>query len=213
MKALWICAKARCFVESQSNKISGVNHLLERPMLFKLRLSIIAVLAILLAVHGSDVKAQAQPVFTSVYTDLSKDCKSAVDEKSVQEGQDVPLVCRGYGGHQLTIGFSAMNSHLNVETINSKSKQAEQMWEMDITIAYFDKGKIEWRLANGKPFAIIARAITRGLEPSDKTPQELVAKGLKGYETIRGSVPATAKDANAKARVLADSGYLKATKK
>jgi hypothetical protein len=161
----------------------------------------------LLICHCVSKPAYAKPTFTSVYTDLSKDCKAAFDEKDIQEGQDMPLICRGFGGYQLTIGFSAMNSHLNVEHVSTKKNRQGSVLKADLSIE-FEKGKIEWRLADGKPFAIIARTMMR-TDINVVEPRTLAVKGLTGYEHINGDVSAKLKDANAKARDIADNGYLK----
>lgn len=129
------------------------------------------------------------PKFTSVYTDLEKQCKNAF--KEVGEGQDMPLVCKGYGGYKISIGYSAMYSHLAAETLNGKNV---------IPLATAEGSnygkKVEWRLANGKPFAVIVRA-------NDK----LYVKGLRGYEKIDYDVDAKTPNANQQARDLADKAY------
>lgn len=156
-------------------------------------------------------KASA-PAFSSAYTDLNKDCRDAF--KEVGEGQDMPLRCKGYGGYYIYIYYSAWASHIN----------AQMMGRDDVTISlamqelgYSDaKGrKIEWRMADGKPFAVILRVshykeLNDGNNPFDeklKTGESLMVKGLKGYEHIDGSVDARTPDANVKARQLADSQY------
>lgn len=161
---------------------------------------------------GGFASNPAAPNFTSAYTDLNKDCKNAF--KEVGEGQDMPLRCKGYGGYYLYIYYSAWASHIN----------AQMQGNDDVTISlamqelsYSDaKGrKVEWRMANGKPFAVILRVShykesTNGENPFDeklKTGESLLVKGLKGYEHIDGSVDARTPDANTKARQLADSQY------
>ncbi|HEX8174727.1 MAG TPA: hypothetical protein VF543_06370 [Pyrinomonadaceae bacterium] len=169
------------------------------------------ILSLCLATVGNASKAPAAK-FTSAYTDLNKDCKDAF--KEVGEGQDMPLRCKGYGGYYLYIYYSAWASHIN----------AQMRGNDDVTISlamqelgYSDaKGrKVEWRMADGKPFAVILRVShykesTDGNSPFDeklKTGESLVVKGLKGYEHIDGSVDAKTPDANVKARQLADSQY------
>lgn len=64
--------------------------------------------------------------------------------------------------------------------------------------------KMEWRLANGKPFAVILRVF--GPTKRDET---YLIRGLKGYEAVRGAVDAKLeKNANERARKLADFAYL-----
>jgi hypothetical protein len=72
---------------------------------------------------------------------------------------------------------------------------------------------VEWRLADGKPFAVIIRMYDYGddlCQGDNKVKGEsLVVRGLKGFEQIEGAVDARTTNANAKARELADKGYAK----
>ena len=80
-------------------------------------------------------------------------------------------------------------------------------------------GKVEWRLANGKPFAVITRftiftpdEMEAGKDLTNdysKFPQILVVKGLTGFEQIDFEIDAKTNDANKKARDLADANYRK----
>jgi hypothetical protein len=150
------------------------------------------------------------PKFSSVYTDLNKQCKNAF--KEVGEGQDMPLRCKGYGGYEISIGYSAASSHLSVEPKGGEAVVSV----MPQPLNHYDDKKAEWRLADGKPFAIIIRVtnykMTDGMNmdtysEKNKTGESLVVKGLKGYEHIDGSVDAGTQGANDKARRLADEQY------
>jgi hypothetical protein len=136
----------------------------------------------------------APPKFTSVYTDLSRQCKAAF--KEVGEGQDMPLNCKGYGGYRISIGYSAMYAHVAAETLDGKNVIPLTAAQINFDM---QKGrKIEWRLANGKPFAVILRV-------EDK----LFVKGLRGYEKIDYDVDTKmTPNANQQARDLADRAYL-----
>ncbi len=134
----------------------------------------------------------SQPNFTSVYTDLNKQCKAAF--KKVGEGQDMPLNCKGYGGYKIYISYSAMYANLSADTLDGKNSIPLGMASINYDQ---EKGrKIEWRMANGKPFAVILRI-------EDK----LYVKGLRGYETIDYDVDAKATNANQQARDMADKAY------
>jgi hypothetical protein len=82
---------------------------------------------------------------------------------------------------------------------------------------YNAKRKIEWRLANGKPFAVIFRIDKARREvdpaemwrPENKTGEYLLVNGLKGYEHIEFEVDARSPNANAQARDLADRAFMK----
>jgi hypothetical protein len=152
-----------------------------------------------------------------VYTDLNKECKNAF--KSVGEGQDMPLKCKGYGGYHIDIGYSAWGSHIAVGMVKDKNFSVS-LGSQNLDYSE-DKGrKVEWRMADGQPFAVILRisnynqnaAEASGDNPYQdkyKTGETLIVKGLKGYEYIDFSVDAKTPDANVKAREMADGGYAK----
>jgi hypothetical protein len=151
------------------------------------------------------------PQFSSLYTDLNKDCRNAF--KSVGEGQDMPLKCKGYGGYFIYIYYSAWASHIAIHNSNNDGTPAIASQ----ALSYSDeKGrKVEWRLANGKPFAVIMRiskyreadGTDNPFDPKYKTGEALIVKGLKGqnidFEVDVKGTP----NPNEKARQLADSNY------
>lgn len=148
--------------------------------------------------------------FSSAYTDLKKHCKAAF--KSVGEGQDMPLRCKGYGGYEIAIDYSAASSSLRVQPVGNKTDEAISLGMQPID--YSNKRKVEWRLADGKPFAVIYRVDkskseepTEMWQPQNKTGEALMVKGLKGYEHINFEVDAKEADANAKARAKADAAF------
>ena len=88
--------------------------------------------------------------FSSVYTDLALKCVDKFD--SVGEGQDMPLVCKGQGNYSVHVGFSACCDHVLVE-----GKKGFRLQLPAQTFGSTLNRDLEWRLANGKPFAIIFR--------------------------------------------------------
>jgi hypothetical protein len=182
-----------------------------------LAIATMAVLSFAFAV-GGDFGLAAGPAFTSAYTDLNKDCKAAMKEDQVGGGQDMPLRCKGYGGYYLYIGYSAWASHLSVGKVDGSFSTGL----VNAGLSYGDEPgrKVEWRMADGKPFAVIARASgydeNKAAETGDspyqdkyKTGEWLIVKGLKGYERIDAKVDAKEPNANEKAREAADSSYAK----
>jgi hypothetical protein len=153
--------------------------------------------------------AATKPKFTSVYTDFVKQC-TYTDEADLQEGQDASATCPGPSGYRIVSSPYAAG-----ETLIAV-KDEEQITLADVPFSFLGtKGrKLEWRLANGVPFAAILRVDTyRTSEDGSpfaanlKTGSVIKVVGLIGYERITGSVSAKAKSANEKARALADRQY------
>jgi hypothetical protein len=151
--------------------------------------------------------------FTSAYTDLKTQCKAAAQGEP--EGEDTPLRCAGYGGYEIRIDYSAASSHLRVQPAGNEAEEGIALAQQPL--GYDSKHKIEWRFADGKPFAVIFRVdkAKDGVEPEEmwrpenKTGESLLVKGLKGYERIDFEVDARTPNANEKAREMADGAYAK----
>jgi hypothetical protein len=165
-------------------------------------------LAFVFAANGQVAK------MSSVYTNLKTDCKNAF--KSVDDGQDMPLVCKGFGGYKVDVGYSAWAALISI----SKPKSDEEVISLgNHPINFTDSGaKLEWRLANGKPFAVILRikkynldkAAANGDNPftaDNVIGEALIIKGLSGYSQIDFEVNAKEKNANAKAQKMADENF------
>ena len=152
--------------------------------------------------------------FSSLYTNLKTECRAAIKLKKGEaaEGQDMPLKCKGYGGYEVRIDYSAASSSLRVQPLGDKSDQSIALGMQPLD--YDQQRRIEWRLANGKPFAIIYRIVKSKSEqpeemwrPENKAGEFLVVKGLKGHEQIDLELDAATPNANVKAREMADSAF------
>ena len=163
----------------------------------------IAVIVFLVVQHAA---AQSPTRFTSVYTNLTRDCRVIRGTN----GTDDASVCRGVGGYQVRIYSSAAATHISVEM-----KGTEDSFSLATVGTDFDESKtrIEWRLADSKPFAVIIRVPEYG-NPTADSPylgevigQELNVQGLKGYASLSFSIDAKESNANATARELADRAY------
>jgi hypothetical protein len=194
-------------------------------MLLSKRITTLCLTVVVVALCLTTSRAQTQPKFSSAYTDLKRECRSPLtrkEEKEAEErGSDIPILCKGYGGYAIYIYYSAMASQIAI----TRPTKADRIGDPD-TLAlqglnYDQEGrKVEWRLADGKPFAVILRvsnysekAAENGGNPFDpkfKTGESLLVKGLKGYEHIDFTVDTkTTPNPNVKARELADSNYKK----
>jgi hypothetical protein len=156
-------------------------------------------------------RAAAPVAFTSAYTDLNLRCR--YDNTGASEGSDAPMYCTGYGNYRLLVSFSAFAADIFVEARNRSFSRL--LAEGQAPGYTREKGrKAEWRLADGKPFAVILRAFTYRTDSdgapdfSRKVGERLVIKGLAGFEHIDFTVDTRATpNANLRARQLADDGY------
>jgi len=147
--------------------------------------------------------------FSSGYTDLSKDCSWAYKEKELQEGQDNALNCKGFGGYTGFIYFSAMGNHF---TLKKGLKSQNYLLSNAIPIKNYEKGIIEWRLANNVPFAIIARG-PESFEPEGPKGEILFIRGIGKYSGINLQIDVSKnRNPNEEARKLADNGYFASEK-
>ena len=153
----------------------------------------------------------AQTKFTSVYTSLDQGCKTIKGE----HGSDNAFTCGGAAGYEISIFYSAaaMFINANVKATDETFNLATLDLDNDMR-----KSRVEWRLADGKPFAAILRVPKYGprktsdLYFGEVVGEELLVRGLRGYEKISGQVDAKTGNANAKARAIADKAYSEAAK-
>ncbi|MGC2235535.1 MAG: hypothetical protein WA584_05215 [Pyrinomonadaceae bacterium] len=150
--------------------------------------------------------------FSSQYSNLDKDCKTIEGKNGTDDASD----CKGVGGYRMHVWAAAAALYVATETPDKKDRiqLATQNFDFDQT-----KSTIEWRMANGKPFAVIMRVafysetVKEGEYFGKKIGEQLIVVGLKGYEKIDFKVDAKTSDANARARGLADDAYLNTLKK
>lgn len=157
------------------------------------------------------VSSQATPRFSSAYTALTK-CGSGMTKKEEKEaeeqGSDIPTRCKGPGGYYVYISYSACASSFSLE-------KGEESISLGMQAVDWKQKTVEWRMANGKPFAIIMRVYEYAGDNECAmggkiTGESLMVMGLKGYEHINETVEVKGKpNPNLKARELADKGYAK----
>lgn len=171
---------------------------------------------LLVLIGASAQSAQAQSKFTSVYTDMKKDCKIIREPTSAQhESGDPASECKGFGGYRIFISHSAQAAGLSVENLKNPN---ENVFLGSDYGAYGDRNeKIEWRLRDGKPFAVIARFGKYKTGANDENPFDfnnrtgstIVVKGLRGFEHIDFAIDGATVKANEKARQTADRAFKK----
>jgi hypothetical protein len=155
--------------------------------------------------------ATVQPAtaFSSRYTALTK-CGSGLtkqEEREAEEhGSDIPTRCKGYGGYDIYVSYSACTSEFSAE-------KGEESFHFATQSVDWKQKTVEWRIAKGKPFAVIMRVYEYAGDAACAiggkiTGEFLVVKGLKGYEHIDEKVAVKGTpNPNMKARELADKGY------
>lgn len=163
-------------------------------------------LAIATLVLSASGVAQKKTVFTSVYTSLAwKSCKVLRGTG----GTDDAKLCTGPGGYKVRVYSSATMTHIVAEYKKSDNSYPLASVDLDFND---NRSKVEWRLANGKPFAAILRVPTYGDPdefgaPGKKTGEQLVVVGLNGQDDLSATIDAKTPNANVKAREAADAGY------
>ena len=170
-------------------------------MTIKRTLIIIAILLI-----ASILSSAQQPVkFTSVYTTLNgKGCKTLRGG----QGTDDATQCKGVGGYDVEVYYSAATMQIGAIR---RGDQIAPIATLDLGFDY-SKSRLEWRLANGKPFAIIMR-VPLYADPKQGDyfgkvdGQRLIVVGLTGYD-ISETIDAKLPDANTKAREAADRAFI-----
>ena len=153
-----------------------------------------------------DFKPDQNANFSSFYTNLDKDCTSEGGE----EGGHVSTTCKSVGFYQIHYFDSAAALHFSVETLDGEDRITLTTQPLSYET---QTRRIEWRMANGKPFAVIMRVNTFEVSddgiPGKITGEFLIVKGLGKFSKIDFEVNAKTKNANEEARKLADNGYLK----
>ena len=165
-----------------------------------------AMILSLAAAGFSQKKAARKTVFTSSYTSFARGCRVTPGEG----GTDGFSICKGPGRYQVRVYYSAATTQINAEI-----RDAGDNFPLATLSLSYEPGKsnIEWRLANGKPFAVILRVPTYEETPPDGeyfgkvNGAELIVKGLKGYTNIDASINTKRPNANAEARAVADKGF------
>jgi hypothetical protein len=125
--------------------------------------NLLTIILIYLSLSAADIYGQkASPAveFSSAYTDLNRDRKTIRGEGGTDDASN----CRGIGGYRVHVWFSATTQQIGAETPGTKEMIPLATFGLD-----FDqtKVKVEWRMANGKPFAVILRVHKYGETDQD----------------------------------------------
>lgn len=156
------------------------------------------------------IRPASKVKFSSVYTKLnSKTCQPIAKAESPED--EIPLICEGFQGYKIFLGEHGANPPMYVGREISTNMDSWNPADFPVINGVGMGQTIEWRLADGEPFAFIVRveydkAI---LDPDAKGKvKELAVRNLKGFAPISAAVDAKKnKRANEAARRAADKGY------
>jgi hypothetical protein len=162
-------------------------------------------------VAPASAATQSAPRFSSAYSALTR-CGSAMTNQEEREaekhGSDIPTRCKGYGGYDVDISYSACSSSFSLV-------KGEESISLGMQAGNWKQKTVEWRLADGKPFAVIMRVYDYAGDEQCATGgkitgESLIVRGLKGYEIDETVDVKSTPNPNLKAREFADKGYAKA---
>ncbi len=129
----------------------------------------------------AEATPQGATRFSSAYTALTK-CGSGMTKKEEKEaeshGSDIPTRCKSYGGYDVYIYYSACSSIFSLE-------KGEESIPLGMQAVGWNQKTVEWRLANGKPFAFIMRVYDYAgndecAMAGKITGESLIARGTQG---------------------------------
>ena len=146
----------------------------------------------------------------SFYTSTSdKICKEKKAEPN--EGGDYIGICPGVAGYKLQLIEGDLRQTLFVITPQKKELPLE-FNRFYMTFSAIGQ-KVEWRVKNGKPIALIARYNVADAENSEKRTSYLMVSKVSNAAACVTDVVPPGKDQNTLARELADTAASKPCKK
>lgn len=169
------------------------------------------------AIVCAPVQAQTAARFSSTFTDL-KYCVSNLEPNQEKEilkhGAKLPSFCLGPDDYAVTMHLHG--THVQVQLRQRTLLAGEAYvwmirWEKDLYVG--DGGsvqRIEWRMADGKPFALILRReIVPEAAPSGKKKvEEILVKGGADYQGLEATIKVKRfSSVNKKAQRIADQFY------
>ncbi|MDQ3684319.1 MAG: hypothetical protein M3430_01785 [Acidobacteriota bacterium] len=186
-----------------------------------MRKPVVIIFAILLLVYAASmlslyvVSKKRAPEFTSVYGGTNKNCERTVENPEAGGMQAASQTCDGLGDYRLRKSFGAVTTQIKIVT-KDESFTLPLEKRGNCLQAYGEK--LEWRLADRKPFAVIVKVTCYKTEPpadgysyyadENRRGEFFIVRGLKEYEKINYEVDAkNAANPEEEARRLADQSY------
>ncbi|MDP5238922.1 hypothetical protein Q9Q94_05240 [Uliginosibacterium sp. 31-16] len=188
------------------------------------------ILGLALAATCTAVQAAPATVFSSRYTDLGKDCKTPawVEQerlawemkykgKAYPEQDPEVMECKAVGRWRANIQWSAVGMTLYVGPSKQPQRYAEDIVVGNRLGEGRSRAPLEWRLANGVPFAVIFRVQqwqdnprwpdAKGAPQFIVTSENIAVRGLGALSGLNAELPAGDPQANLKARQMADAAF------
>lgn len=149
--------------------------------------------------------------FSSAYTALHTDCMMDAGQADEVSGDPVAH-CRGYGAFRIAIAYSISSATLSV--VDSIGTEIAVLGTEYSGIG-MHREVVEWRLAAGKPFAVLFRVGTYGhaagsdryYTSDNRQGSRIIVKGLPPYSNIDFAMDGDVSNAFAAARAAADKLY------
>lgn len=215
----------------KTNIMKTLQRIFQQRQFPKLLFSIGLIAGVLMLVQAGQVKAQQSrkgTTFTSVFTPaintVTNQCKN--DDENTSEGDTFRRLCKGTANYSLVlygsdycINYGIENSAHDFITYllplddDGESSKYNRADKYDHKLS----DKIEWRLANGKPFAVIVRVLfykntgsaKTFANPKNKAAEFVFVRGLKGFENLKYDLATvgTAYNPDEQARMLADKFF------
>jgi hypothetical protein len=150
---------------------------------------------------------------SSIFTNLQTDCKA----ESKVEADEVPFICKAVGGYRVRIVPAGAWAE-SIEIVDKKGETVTSFGLVGYGYSTVKNRKLEWRMANGKPFAVIFRVNTYDSEKANeagdspflekyKIGEKLLIRGLTGYSQIDFQIDGKVKLANTLAQKKADENF------
>jgi hypothetical protein len=150
---------------------------------------------------------------SSVFTNFQTDCKA----ESKVEADEVPFICKAVGGFRVRIVPAGAWAE-TIEIVDKKGEIVTSLGMVGYGYSAVKNRKMEWRMANGKPFAAIFRVNTYDSEKANeagdspfldkyKIGEKLLIRGLEGHKQIDFEIDGKVKLANVLAQKKADENF------
>ncbi|MCH8330678.1 MAG: hypothetical protein IH946_04745 [Bacteroidetes bacterium] len=158
-----------------------------------------------------------QAVFSSEYSDFSDEFCVGFD--SPEPGSDGWEECKGKGNYKIHIYYDHYGDRI-AHVLDIDGEFMTDLVASDCGMRQNYGEKLEWRFADGEPFACIIRVHCFDQEEKEKGELEfynlneyLLVRGLQGYVYINTDVDVKKNpNANEVARSIADKGYKRKNK-